>query len=1252
MATGEVKAGLVKPTQQRPPVARGNEADPLLAAAHALASLRLTVVLFAAAILLILFGTLAQVHHDIWHVVRQSHFRVWWAWVEWRAIGRLIELVFGGQWQSLGGGFWFPGGIPIGGLMLLNLLAAHTLRFKVTARGGKLLTGLGLLAVGAAATAAVVVTSNQDTIKSELSPQFADLLWNGLKVGAAALAVAAGWWSVRSYGRVRTPEWVLGSTLAIALVAGAGWLIGNGDWRLDEAGLRILWQLVKGTAAAGILLAACVLLFAKRGGMVLLHGGIVLMMVGEAITGFMAEEATMRIDEGQTVNYAYDIREAELAFTDASNPDEVRVTVIPQSLIARAAGGAPIGDAALPFDVRVEEFNIHSRLFNARPKEENPATKGVGLQVIAQPAAPVSGVDNEEVNVASTYVELLSKETGESLGTYLGHNFHDQEQAVDAGEKTYGMELRYKRVYKPYSVKLHDFSFTRYPGTEIAKDFRAEVRLIDPSKSVDRDVAIWMNNPLRYGGDTLYQSRFDQRSEETTYLQVVTNGVWLVPYLSCQIVLVGMLWHFGQSLQTFARRRIEEAARRDKAIAKAKAGPQRVASTADMPWTSPAVLVPTILAIVWGGYLLSKSRPQKVDPGEMQIAEFGALPLAHGGRLKPIDTFARNTLQALNNRQSVKLDEESELAKTLGVERVSATQWMLDVITRREPAGDFPVFQIDNLEVLELLDLERRPGSRRYSYNEVMGVDETGEQTNRDVIGKQLDLVVDIDPDRRTVFQNHVSQLGSKLSIYHRMANAYAPLPITTGQDRLMEQLISSVQQAIVAERVPGPRSVPPGNPGGPWLTMYEGELNELFNRFPDIRQRVTSIFAGAGPMASESLDKLLSRFDAAGKTEGFLPLNDALEAYRTGKTRDFNTKVRKLRRVMAASEEELGAAENAAIAAGLLPVEKLNLGRSRFEAWFNGFSPFFLCMVSYIAAFVLQCVSWVKWPRTLGRAAVAIVSVTFVLHTLALVARVYMSGRAPVTNLASSALFVSWGVVLIGIATEAIYRMGLGSVVATAFAAITLKIAELLGLDGDTMAVMQAVLDTNFWLWTHVLCISAGYVATFFAGGVGMYYLVRCHMLGQGDAQEHRRVEGIIYGVTCFAIFFSFVGTVLGGLWGDNSWGRFWGWDPKENGALIIVLWNALILHARWGKMTSRAGIAALAVAGNMFTTWSWFGTNELGVGLHAYGGLSDEVSLELGIVRGVFYSHPWLILLAAAPADAWRGFWGKTDPAAEPTA
>jgi len=179
-------------------------------------------------------------------------------------------------------------------------------------------------------------------------------------------------------------------------------------------------------------------------------------------------------------------------------------------------------------------------------------------------------------------------------------------------------------------------------------------------------------------------------------------------------------------------------------------------------------------------------------------------------------------------------------------------------------------------------------------------------------------------------------------------------------------------------------------------------------------------------------------------------------------------------------------------------------------------------------------------------------------------------------------------------------------------------------------------VLDSNFWLATHVVFVTAGYSATFLAGFLAMIYIVRgvfTRSLDKGTADALARM---VYGIVCFATLFSFTGTVLGGIWADQSWGRFWGWDPKENGALIIVIWNAVILHARWGGMVKQRGLMALAIFGNIVTSWSWFGTNMLGVGLHSYG-FTDAAFLALS---GFVASQLLLIGIANLPLEKWRSF------------
>ena len=136
--------------------------------------------------------------------------------------------------------------------------------------------------------------------------------------------------------------------------------------------------------------------------------------------------------------------------------------------------------------------------------------------------------------------------------------------------------------------------------------------------------------------------------------------------------------------------------------------------------------------------------------------------------------------------------------------------------------------------------------------------------------------------------------------------------------------------------------------------------------------------------------------------------------------------------------------------------------------------------------------------------------------------------------------------------------------------------------------------------------------------------------------ADMGKSLSRMVYGILCFATLFSFVGTVLGGIWADQSWGRFWGWDPKENGALIIVLWNALILHARWGGMVRERGIMNLAIFGNIVTSWSWFGTNLLGVGLHSYGFMSGAFTALMVFVA----SQCVLIGFGLIPQAKWRSF------------
>jgi ABC-type transport system involved in cytochrome c biogenesis permease subunit len=182
-------------------------------------------------------------------------------------------------------------------------------------------------------------------------------------------------------------------------------------------------------------------------------------------------------------------------------------------------------------------------------------------------------------------------------------------------------------------------------------------------------------------------------------------------------------------------------------------------------------------------------------------------------------------------------------------------------------------------------------------------------------------------------------------------------------------------------------------------------------------------------------------------------------------------------------------------------------------------------------------------------------------------------------------------------------------------------------------------------WLSTHVVVVTLGYAAMFVAGLLAIFYILTGFFTRLLTPETGKTMARMVYGVICFATLFSFVGTVLGGIWADQSWGRFWGWDPKENGALLIVLWNAIILHARWGGMIKERGLMAMAVFGNIVTSFSWFGVNMLGIGLHSYG-FMDAAFRWLMFFDATQVA---LIILALTPLRQWASFKAAA-PAAPP--
>ena len=326
---------------------------------------------------------------------------------------------------------------------------------------------------------------------------------------------------------------------------------------------------------------------------------------------------------------------------------------------------------------------------------------------------------------------------------------------------------------------------------------------------------------------------------------------------------------------------------------------------------------------------------------------------------------------------------------------------------------------------------------------------------------------------------------------------------------------------------------------------------------------------------------------------EAVIHLEKIFQAYEQGNAKTFNDEVAKYRYML----EELDEEEERERETRQEKKTSTQLSTSKLdmEAWFNHYSAFHVCIGLYLIVFFVALIgilTWaLGWNPPIQRVAFWVTLVTFIVHTIALWMRMEISGRPPVTNLYSSAVFIGWACVMAGMVFELVFRLGLGNIISSVTGFATLLIAHGLAGDGDTLKVLIAVLDTQFWLSTHVICVTIGYAATYLAGLLGLMYIIigiSSPLLAEkvGDRWTVGKVlTTLIYGVVCFAVFFSLVGTVLGGLWADDSWGRFWGWDPKENGALIIVFWNVLVLHARWGGMIKDRGLAVLAIWGIVAT-------------------------------------------------------------------
>jgi hypothetical protein len=283
-----------------------------------------------------------------------------------------------------------------------------------------------------------------------------------------------------------------------------------------------------------------------KAGLWIVHAGLILLFVGEFVSGGYQVDAQLAFEEGQTTDFVEVSRELELAVVDRTDPSFDDVYGVPERALAR---GGTIAVPGTPLAVRVKAYHRNSRIVRPMPGADAGVTQGVGAGLGIQPLPPVSADDQRDLSAA--VVEVVAG--GASLGTWLASNAIEEPQTFEAGGRTFSLALRPRREYLPYALTLKDFKHDVYPGTQIPKNFSSLVQLTHPARGEDREVLIFMNQPLRYEGKAFYQASFG-KNDTLSILQVVENPGWLIPYISTVLVTLGLLVHFAISLRRGVRR--------------------------------------------------------------------------------------------------------------------------------------------------------------------------------------------------------------------------------------------------------------------------------------------------------------------------------------------------------------------------------------------------------------------------------------------------------------------------------------------------------------------------------------------------------------------------------------------------------------------------------------------------------------------------------------------------------------------------
>jgi len=627
--------------------------------------------------------------------------------------------------------------------------------------------------------------------------------------------------------------------------------------------------------------------------------------------------------------------------------------------------------------------------------------------------------------------------------------------------------------------------------------------------------------------------------------------------------------------------------------------------------------VSLLLSVAWAAAEGTASATPTWDKDVLEL--FRTLPVLDEGRIKPLDTYAGFKLLKLNGRRSCTTPDERKL---------TPIEWLLDVLFFPETARDFAVFSVDTSEVIVSMGLMPHEKKRdRYSYREL--------EHGRTKLMELARLYDHTPAKERTAVQNQIVNLAHNLIEYEALAEYadFARKSISLQPCEAFSRIFPNASEVSFTEILKNAATIQnefvalkreKGDMDDPHKQNIEA-LTNLLRDLDELRTTATALalFPPSDPAQEEWMtpaDIVTRAFDPGVKIDSELALLTEFEAMaRTSGALDrFKSHADAFHKSVVQLAEKRG-----------------EYGKIPLEVTFYKAKFFSRSLVFYIIAFLLVAVSWlapkarwVNWMALVG----------LVIPTLLLAAgiafRCVIRGRPPVTTLYETILFTAAVAVVVCLFIEFVNRQGIAMSVGAFFGVVGIFLANKYeaGEGVDTMPSMVAVLDTNFWLATHVTTISMGYAAGLLSGAIAhIYIFARLFGLKKSQPDFYDGLYRMVYGVFCFGFFFSFIGTLLGGVWADQSWGRFWGWDPKENGALLICLWQLAALHARKGAYIRELGFSVAAVICGMVVAFSWWGVNLLGVGLHSYGFTSGAMT---GLM--VFWSIEMFVVLAGVFAWA----------------